>query len=140
MHGSARAKMLTTGAALVVAAISATPASAAGEGGNVDCKSGFTALKYDGMPTQGQGITDGVYTATVLSVNYKADDRAEAYGFTISDNGFVDYVIVKAGPVATVYGTAQDEIVNDTRSDDLNARLGPGGRHYAISNFVICYK
>jgi hypothetical protein len=85
------------------------------------------------MPALGDVYTDGKLTVTVTDVNYKADGSKEVYGFSIDITpASTFYVIVKGGPTNIRH--------NNGQTTDLDTRLGPGGRHYGISNVKFCYK
>jgi hypothetical protein len=127
-------KAAVVGATLLIASLGTmAPTSAVENGGNRDCNAGFTTLKYDGMPTLGDVYTDGTLTVTVTGVDYKADGSMEIYGFSADITGASTfYVIVKGGPTSIRHSNGQ--------TTDLDTRLGPGGRHYGISNVKFCYK
>lgn len=123
------ATLLATTAVTAVAA----PASAETTGANRTCGTGFTALKIDRAPVEGEVISDGTLTVTVTDVDLKVDGSGEAFGFAISTSGAsVVYVIVKGGPHTVSYGP--------TRTTDLDTILGPSGTHYGISNVTFCYQ
>ena len=113
--------------------LGAAPASAAVNGGNQDCRAGFTTLKIDRAPVEGEVITDGTLTVTITDVDLKVDGSGEAFGFAITTSGAsAVYVIVKGGPRSVAFGVG--------RTTDLDTVLSPGGRHYGISNVKFCYK
>lgn len=127
-----RSAVTAATAALVVSLGIAAPASAVPGGGNQDCGAGYTALKIDRAPVEGEVITDGTLSVTITDVDLKIDGSGEAYGFAISTSGASTvYVIVKGGPHSVSYGPG--------RTTDLDTILGPGGRHYGISNVTFCY-
>jgi hypothetical protein len=125
--------LAAAGATLLASAVvGAAPASAATNGGNQDCREGFTALKLDRAPVEGEVITDGQLSVTITDVDLKIDGSGEAFGFAITTSGAsVVYVIVKGGPRSVAFGT--------TRTTDLDTVLNPGGTHYGISNVTFCY-
>ena len=125
--------MAAAGAMLLAGTMAGTaPASAVPLGGNQDCRAGFTTLKIDRAPVEGEVITDGTLTVTITHVDLKIDGSGEAYGFAISSSGAsVVYVIVKGGPRSVAYGAI--------RTTDLDTVLNPGGTHYGISNVKFCY-
>lgn len=131
-----RAGLAAGAAATIVAAFGATaPATAAVTGGNLACPAGTTTLKIDRAPRVGETITDGTLTVVVTDVNVKADGSTEVYGFSYTYSGAeVVQTIVKAGPIASRFS------VRTSGTTDLNTRLGPGGRHYEISNVKFCYR
>ena len=91
------------------------------------------SLKVEGQPSVGDTFTSGGVTFTVTDVDYKADDRSEAYGFSVTAGGVSSfYVIVKGGNQSFAH------LLN--QGTDLDTGLSPGGRHYQISNFTFCYK
>lgn len=109
------------------------PASAASGGGNQDCGAGYITLKIDRQPVLGEVISDGTLSVTITQVDYKVDGSGEAYGFSYTSVGASTvYVIVKGGTQSVAYGSA--------RTTDLDTILGPGGRHYGISNVKFCYQ
>ena len=126
--------LAAAGATLLASTVvGAAPASAADNGGNQDCRAGFTSLKIDRAPVEGEVITVGKLAVTITDVALKIDGSGEAYGFAISTTGAsVVYVIVKGGPRSVAFGT--------TRTIDLDTVLNPGGTHYGISNVTFCYK
>lgn len=125
--------LAAAGATLLASTVvGAAPASAAVNGGNQDCGAGFTTLKIDRAPVEGEVITDGKLTVTITDVDLKIDGSGEAFGFAISTTGAsVVYVIVKGGPRSVTY---------EKRKIDLDTMLNPGGTHYGISNVKFCYK
>jgi hypothetical protein len=134
MSGFKAGALAAAGVTFLAASVAgAAPASAVAGGGNQDCRAGFTTLKIDRAPVEGEVITDGTLTVTITDVDLKTDGSGEAYGFAISSSGAsVVYVIVKGGPRSVAYGA--------TRTTDLDTVLSPGGRHYGISNVKFCYK
>jgi len=126
--------LAAAGLTLVASTLAAAgPAAAADMGGNQDCRAGFTTLKIDRAPVEGEVITDGTLTVTITDVDLKVDGSGEAFGFAISTSGAsAVYVIVKGGPRSVAFGVG--------RTTDLDTVLAPGGRHYGISNVKFCYK
>lgn len=125
--------LAAAGATLLASTVvAAAPASAETGGGNQTCGAGFTTLKIDRAPVEGEVITDGTLTVTITDVDLKIDGSGEAFGFAISTSGAsVVYVIVKGGPHSVSYGPG--------RTTDLDTILGPSGTHYGISNVQFCY-
>ena len=125
--------LAAVGATLLASTVvAAAPASATTMGGNQNCGAGFTTLKIDRAPVEGEVITDGTLTVTITDVDLKIDGSGEAYGFAFSSSGASTvYVIVKGGPHSVSYGPS--------RTTDLDTVLAPGGAHYGISNVKFCY-
>ena len=133
-RATTKAAAVTGAAILATTAVATASASAATKGGNVACRAGFTTLKIDRAPVEGEVISDGTFTVTITDTRLKADGSGDVYGFDISWPGSPVtkfYTIVKAGPDSNVSPLY--------RTKGLDTSLAPGGRHYTVSNVKFCY-